>query len=129
MLRTRATSRAKLDVYSVSRVLRISRGSRRCTCATAMRSCRTRPCGCNPGLGRRPRRAYLSALEEPRMPSFDVVSKLAMHEVDNAVQQAQKEVATRYDFRDMQASIERNDDGIILRANAKSRVEAAYTVL
>lgn len=63
------------------------------------------------------------------MPSFDVVSKLAMHEVDNAVQQAHKEVGTRYDFRDMQASIERNEEGILLRANAKARVEAAFTVL
>jgi uncharacterized protein YajQ (UPF0234 family) len=63
------------------------------------------------------------------MPSFDVVSKLAMHEVDNAVQQAQKEVGTRYDFRDTQASIERTEDGIVLRANAQARVEAAFQVL
>ncbi|HET6332812.1 MAG TPA: YajQ family cyclic di-GMP-binding protein [Polyangiales bacterium] len=63
------------------------------------------------------------------MPSFDVVSKLTMHEVDNAVQQAQKEVSTRYDFRDMQATIERGEEGITLRANAKARVEAAYLVL
>jgi uncharacterized protein YajQ (UPF0234 family) len=63
------------------------------------------------------------------MPSFDVVSKLAMHEVDNAVQQAQKEVGTRYDFRDTQASIERTEEGIVLRANAQARVEAAFQVL
>jgi cyclic-di-GMP-binding protein len=63
------------------------------------------------------------------MPSFDVVSKIQMHEVDNAVQQAQKEVATRYDFRDTQASIERTEDGIVLRANSESRLEAAYSVL
>lgn len=63
------------------------------------------------------------------MPSFDVVSKLTMHEVDNAVQQAQKEVGTRYDFRDTQASIERTEEGIVVRANAQSRVEAAFGVL
>lgn len=63
------------------------------------------------------------------MPSFDVVSKLVMHEVDNAVQQAQKEVGTRYDFRDTQASIERTEEGIVLRANAQARVEAAFQVL
>ena len=63
------------------------------------------------------------------MPSFDVVSKLAMHEVDNAIQQAQKEVGTRYDFRDTQASIERSEEGITLRASAQSRVEAVFTVL
>jgi cyclic-di-GMP-binding protein len=63
------------------------------------------------------------------MPSFDVVSKLTMHEVDNAIQQAQKEVSQRYDFRDAGATIERTDEGIVLRANAKPRVEAAFTVL
>lgn len=63
------------------------------------------------------------------MPSFDVVSKVAMHEVDNAVQQTSKEITTRFDFRDTGASIERNDDGILLRANSEGRVEAAYSVL
>ena len=63
------------------------------------------------------------------MPSFDVVSKVAMHEVDNAIQQAQKEVGTRYDFRDTQTSIERTEDGIMLRGNSEGRVEAALTVL
>lgn len=63
------------------------------------------------------------------MPSFDVVSKLAMHEVDNAVQQAAKEIQTRYDFRDQNASVERTEEGIVLRANAKPRVEAAFQVL
>jgi uncharacterized protein YajQ (UPF0234 family) len=63
------------------------------------------------------------------MPSFDVVSKLAMHEVDNALQQAQKEVGTRFDFRGTGATIEREEDGILLRANSESRVAAAYVVL
>jgi len=62
------------------------------------------------------------------MPTFDVVSKVAMHEVDNAVQQTSKEITTRYDFRDTGASIERNEDGILLRANSEGRVEAAYSV-
>ena len=63
------------------------------------------------------------------MPSFDVVSKVAMHEVDNALQQAQKEVGTRYDFRDTDTTIERSEEGIMLRANSAGRVEAALTVL
>jgi len=63
------------------------------------------------------------------MPSFDVVSKVAMHEVDNAVQQTSKEITTRFDFRDTSASIERNDEGLLLRANSEGRVEAAYSVL
>lgn len=63
------------------------------------------------------------------MPSFDVVSKVALHEVDNAVQQTSKEITTRFDFRGTAASIERNDEGILLRANSEGRVEAAYSVL
>ena len=63
------------------------------------------------------------------MPSFDVVSKLAMHEVDNAVQQASKEIGTRYDFRGTSAEVERTDEGIVLRANSESRLQAVYVVL
>jgi cyclic-di-GMP-binding protein len=63
------------------------------------------------------------------MPTFDVVSKLAMHEVDNAVQQAQREVGTRYDFRDTDTEIEKTGEGIVLRANSQNRIAAAYTVL
>lgn len=63
------------------------------------------------------------------MPSFDVVSKVAMHELDNAVQQTTKELITRFDFRGTEATIERTDEGITLRANSEGRVEAALTVL
>jgi uncharacterized protein YajQ (UPF0234 family) len=70
-----------------------------------------------------------AAFKEPGMPTFDVVSKLAMHEVDNALQQAQKEVSTRFDFRNTDTSIEREADAIVLRANSESRLAAAYVVL
>ena len=63
------------------------------------------------------------------MPSFDVVSKVQMHEVDNAVLQTSKEIATRYDFRDTHTSVERTDEGIVLRANSEGRLEAALNVL
>lgn len=63
------------------------------------------------------------------MPSFDVVSKIAMHEVDNALQQAQKEVGTRFDFRDTNTTIERTDEGIMLRSSSDGRVDAAFLVL
>ncbi len=63
------------------------------------------------------------------MPSFDVVSKVQMHEVDNAVQQTAKEIATRYDFRDTGSSIERTEEGIVLRSNSEGRIDAAFTVL
>lgn len=63
------------------------------------------------------------------MPSFDIVSELEMHEIENVVQQAHKEVTTRFDFRDTDTSIERVEDGIMLRANGEGRVEAALLVL
>jgi hypothetical protein len=63
------------------------------------------------------------------MPSFDVVSKLEMHEVDNALQQAKKEVGQRYDFRGTNTEIDKSDEGITIRADAEGRVEAALDVL
>lgn len=63
------------------------------------------------------------------MPSFDVVSKVAMHEVDNAVQQASREIGTRYDFRDTGTSVERSEEGLVLRSQTEARLEAAWGVL
>jgi cyclic-di-GMP-binding protein len=63
------------------------------------------------------------------MPSFDVVSKLALHEVDNAVLNAQKEVGTRFDFRGTGSEIERTADGIVIRSDAEGRLDAARGVL
>jgi hypothetical protein len=63
------------------------------------------------------------------MPSFDIVSKLNRNEVDNAVNQAVKEVGTRFDFRDTGTSIEQTEDGIVLRSNSEGRLEAARGVL
>lgn len=63
------------------------------------------------------------------MPSFDIVSELDLHEIENAVQQAQKEVGTRFDFRGTDTEIERTDDGILLRGNSEGRIEAALLVL
>jgi uncharacterized protein YajQ (UPF0234 family) len=63
------------------------------------------------------------------MPSFDVVSKLDHHEVENAFLQAQKEVAQRYDFKDTATTLEKNADGIVLRSSTEDRLNAARGVL
>ncbi len=63
------------------------------------------------------------------MPSFDVVSELNEHELDNAVNQAKKEIAQRYDFKDTQSEIERSKEGIVLRSNSEGRIDAARDVL
>jgi hypothetical protein len=63
------------------------------------------------------------------MPSFDIVSELDLHEIENAVQQAQKEVGTRFDFRGTDTEIERTEEGILLRGSTEGRIEAALLVL
>jgi uncharacterized protein YajQ (UPF0234 family) len=63
------------------------------------------------------------------MPSFDVVSKVEMQEVDNAVNQVKKELATRYDFRGTDSAIELTPEGITLRSSDKEHLSAAYKVL
>ena len=50
------------------------------------------------------------------MPSFDVVSNVALNEVDNAVTQAQKEILQRFDFKDTETEVEKTGDGIVLRS-------------
>ncbi len=63
------------------------------------------------------------------MPSFDIVSKVQWNEVDNALNQAQKEIAQRFDFKDTDTAIERNDEGLNLRSSSEERVKAAFSVL
>ncbi|MDG6614293.1 DUF520 family protein, partial [Staphylococcus aureus] len=48
-------------------------------------------------------------IEEERMPSFDIVSEVDLHEVRNAVENAQRELTTRWDFRNVEASFELNE--------------------
>ena len=61
--------------------------------------------------------------------SFDVVSRLDMQEVDNAVNQAAKEVGQRYDFRGVDAKVELKGDAILMEANTPERVNAVLDVL
>ncbi|MGD8608301.1 MAG: YajQ family cyclic di-GMP-binding protein [Myxococcales bacterium] len=63
------------------------------------------------------------------MPSFDVVSKLDQHEVDNATNQASKEIAQRFDFKGTETTIEQSEEGIVIRANSEGRIDAARDVL
>ncbi|MCC7540725.1 MAG: YajQ family cyclic di-GMP-binding protein [Deltaproteobacteria bacterium] len=63
------------------------------------------------------------------MPSFDIVSKVQMNEVDNALHQAQKEIGQRFDFKDTGTELEKTAEGIVVRADSEGRVEAAIEVL
>ncbi len=61
--------------------------------------------------------------------SFDVVSKIDRQEVDNALNQAAKEVAQRYDFKGTGASVEWSGESIVITANSEERVMAVLDVL
>lgn len=65
------------------------------------------------------------------MPSFDVVNKLEMPEVQNAAEQARKEIIGRYDFKGTNTLLEVDEKKkeITIRSNSADRVAAAYDVL
>lgn len=60
--------------------------------------------------------------------SFDIVSKVDKQEVSNALNQAQKEIAQRYDFRGVGAEIDFSGDKILIKANAPERANAVLDV-
>ncbi len=60
--------------------------------------------------------------------SFDVVNKVDRQEVDNALNQAAKEIATRYDFKGVGASIAWSGETVEIRANSDERVRAVLDV-
>jgi uncharacterized protein YajQ (UPF0234 family) len=64
------------------------------------------------------------------MPSFDVVSKINLQELDNAINQARKEISTRYDFQATHTEIILAEDktSVQLKANSEGRIQAAYDV-
>jgi cyclic-di-GMP-binding protein len=63
------------------------------------------------------------------MPSFDVVSEVDRQEVRNAIDQAQREISTRFDFKNTDSSIEQNELTFTLRTVSEDRLNALRTVL
>ncbi|MDA8123055.1 MAG: YajQ family cyclic di-GMP-binding protein [Deltaproteobacteria bacterium] len=63
------------------------------------------------------------------MPSFDIVSVVDMQEVDNAVNQAIKEIGQRYDFKGSKSRITLEKDGIKLLSDDDFRLKAVVDVL
>ena len=60
--------------------------------------------------------------------SFDIVSKVDRQEVDNALNQAAKEVRQRFDFKNTDASIRWSGQAIEMEANSEERVKAVLDV-
>ena len=63
------------------------------------------------------------------MPSFDVVSQVDPQEVRNAVDQAARELATRFDFKGTDSSIDLGADELTLRSATEDRLKAVRQVL
>jgi cyclic-di-GMP-binding protein len=63
------------------------------------------------------------------MPSFDVVSEIDMQEVRNAVDQAAREISTRFDFKGTDSTLELGTDNITLHSSTEDRLRAVYQVL
>lgn len=63
------------------------------------------------------------------MPSFDVVSEVDRQELRNAIDQAQRELANRYDFKDTNSEIEQKDLVLTLRTSSEDRLRALKVLL
>jgi len=64
------------------------------------------------------------------MPSFDVVSKLDLHELTNAIDQANRELATRFDFKGSDAVFERSEETVVtLKAPAEFQLKQMLEIL
>lgn len=63
------------------------------------------------------------------MPSFDVVSKVDHHELTNAVDQANREITTRFDFKDSGAQFELKQNSVLLTAPSDFQVQQMQDIL
>lgn len=60
--------------------------------------------------------------------SFDIVSRVDKQEADNALNQAAKEIAQRYDFKGTGAEIDWSGESVVIKANSEERVRAILDV-
>ncbi len=63
------------------------------------------------------------------MPSFDVVSEVDMHEVSNAVDQANREVGTRFDFKGSEAKYQLEGSDVLMSAEAEFQLKQMLDIL
>ncbi len=63
------------------------------------------------------------------MPSFDITSKIEMHELTNAIDQANREIANRFDFKDTGAKFELKKDEILLTAQNTFQLQQMAGIL
>lgn len=63
------------------------------------------------------------------MPSFDIVSRTDLSEVDNAIQGAMREIGTRFDFKGSKCGIERTDETVLIRADDELKLRQVQELL
>lgn len=63
------------------------------------------------------------------MPSFDVVSEVDMHELRNAVDQANREISNRFDFKGSDAKVEQNETELTLHAASDFQIDQINEIL
>jgi uncharacterized protein YajQ (UPF0234 family) len=63
------------------------------------------------------------------VPSFDIVSKVQWNELENALNQADKEITQRFDFKDTSTTIEKKEDALVVTSSSEDRAKAAVNVL
>ena len=63
------------------------------------------------------------------MPSFDIVSRTDLQEVDNALQGASREIGTRYDFKGSHCSIERTETTLLIKADDDFKLKQVVELL
>ncbi len=67
--------------------------------------------------------------EDVAMPSFDIVSKVDMQEVDNAVNQSKKEIVQRFDFKRSKSEIDLKEGTIVILADDDFKLKAVIDIL
>lgn len=63
------------------------------------------------------------------MPSFDIISEFDKHELRNAVDQANKEVGTRFDFKGTDSSFELNDDKLSMISQSAFQLQQMFSIV
>ena len=63
------------------------------------------------------------------MPSFDIISELDRHEVSNAIDQASKEITTRFDFKGTNSSLELTDEKLVMTSESTFQLQQMFSVV
>ena len=63
------------------------------------------------------------------MPSFDIISEFDNHEVKNAIDQANKEVTTRFDFKGTNSTFELTDDKLVMVSESTFQLQQMFSVV